>query len=191
MNYKIDPSNLVQLIKGRRSIRSWVDKQVEDWKIKQILEAGVYAPSGSNDQRQRFMVIRSHALIKRICEIKRDWCVRSSPPIVILVLFDLGSKGSQNNLTLDKVWGRLMWQDTAASMQNMMLMAEALGLSTCWVSIAVPRKVEDIRKLLSLKERYRIACSLFIGYGAVSPDIETAKWLGKPIRRNMSRHIIS
>lgn len=190
MDYKIVPQDLLQLIKGRRSIRKWVDRQVEDWKVQQILEAGAYAPSGANDQRQRFMVIRNRDLIKKICDIKKDWTPESNPSLVIMTLFDLGSEGKHNNLTLHKLWGRLMWQDTAASMQNMMLMAEALGLSSCWVSIAMPRKVKAIRKLLGLKERYRIACSLFIGYRVATPNIEIAKWLGKPIKRNMIRYII-
>jgi len=190
LDYEIDSSTLLQLIKGRRSVRKWVDRQVEDWKVQQILEAGAYAPSGANDQRQRFMVIRNRDLIKKICDIKKDWCVKSNPPLIILVLFDLGSRGMKNNLVPDKIWGRLLWQDTAASMQNMMLMVEALGLSSCWVSIAMPRKVKAIRKLLGLKERYRITCSLFIGYRVATPNIEIAKWLGKPIKRNMARYII-
>lgn len=190
MNYKIDPQNLLQLIKGRRSIRKWVDRQVEDWKVQQILEAGAYAPSGANDQRQRFMPVRDRGLIKNICGIKRDWCIESNPPLIILVLFDLGSQGAKNNLRPDKVWWRLLWQDTAASMQNMMLMAEALGLSSCWVSIALPHRVETVRKLLSLKGGYGIACSLFIGYRAATPDIETARWLGRPIKRNLSKFIL-
>ena len=190
MNYEIDPRNLLKLIKGRRSVRKWSDKSVEGWKVQQILEAGAYAPSGANDQRQRFMVIRNRDIIKKICDIKKDWCIKNNPPLIMLVLFDLGSKGAKNNLRPGKVWWRLLWQGTAASMQNMILMAEALRLSSCWVSIALHHRVEAVRKLLGLEERYRIACSLFVGYGAATPDIETARWLGKPIKRNMSKYRI-
>lgn len=191
MDYKINPENLLQLIKGRRSVRKWLDRSVEDWKIQQILEAGAYAPSGANDQRQRFMVIRDHNLIKKICDIKTDWCIRNNPPLIILVLSDLDPPGAQNNLKPDKIWWRLLWQDTAASMENMILMAEALGLASCWVSIALPSRIEATRKLLELEDRYQITCSLFLGYGVMTPDIETAKWLGRPVKRNVSKFIIS
>lgn len=167
-----------------------MDRHVENWKIQQILEAGVYAPSGSNDQRQRFMVIKDCGVIKKICDIKRNWCIKNNPPLIILTLFDLGSQGVENNFRPGKIWWRLLWQDTAASMQNMMLMAEALDLSSCWVSIAIPYRIEAVRKLLVIEERYRIACSLFIGYRLATPDIETARWLQKPIKRDMSKYII-
>ena len=47
-------------------------------------------------------------------------------------------------------WSRFIWQDTAATMMNMMLMAEALGLKTCWVSVEpkqLSNKEENIREI--------------------------------------------
>ena len=190
MDYKIVPQDLLQLIKGRRSIRKWLDRRVEDWKIRQILEAGVYAPSGSNDQRQRFMAIADYKRIEEFCRVKGNWCTENNPSLIIMSLFDLGAKGNHNNNKLGKTWGHLMWQDTAASMQNMTLMAEALGLSSCWVSLVLFRRLKAIRGLLGLDKRYRIAGSLFVGYRVATPDIKIAKWLGKPIKRNMARYII-
>lgn len=193
--YRIKSVCLLQLIKGRRSIRRWFTFPAEQREIDKILEAGAFAPSGANDQRTRLLLITNPELIKKLCIIKGDWEQHSFPPAIILVLFDLGKKGRLNNQVLDKDWYKLMWQDTAASMQNMMLMAEALGLSTCWVSLAFEHETKAVKEVLSLPDRYKIASALFIGYGkgakTIYEDYEKLMWLGKPVKRNVAEFILT
>lgn len=196
ISYRIKSASLSELIKGRRSIRRWHTFPVEQPEIDRILEAGAFAPSGCNDQRQRFLVVKDSETIKKICRAKgeRDWPWHNPPPLIILVLFDLGKKGTLNNQALDKIWYRLMWQDTAASMQNMMLMAESFGLSTCWVSLAFEREKKLVKEALNLPDRYTITCSLFLGYGRNAKTIYgnygKLQWQGRPVKRNVSEFIL-
>jgi nitroreductase/NAD-dependent dihydropyrimidine dehydrogenase PreA subunit len=54
----VNPPALMQLMRTRRSIRSYTDEPVSDDDLKALLQAAVYAPSGHNDQSWQFIVIR-------------------------------------------------------------------------------------------------------------------------------------
>jgi nitroreductase len=51
--------DFMEIIKGRRSIRKYLPTEVEDEKVKQILESGQWAPSASNKQPWHFIVVRN------------------------------------------------------------------------------------------------------------------------------------
>ncbi len=184
----MNPDDLMDLIKTRRSIRKWLSKPVEEEKIKKILTAGVYAPSAANCQKTRFHVIRDKGVIMEICKNTSPWFKKVYPSIIIAVLFDLGKPNPQN-LNYKKThhaWSRFIWQDTAAAMMNMMLMAEALGLKTCWVSVIPstlgPQRIR-LRRLLNVTRRYVLACFLFVGYSDQKIDVNTYTHSGLPIKR--------
>jgi len=187
---RLDYRDEFQLIKHRRSIRKWKHYPVEKNELRLVLEAGALAPSGANDQRLRLLPLQDPGLIKQICEIKEDWTTANNPEVIVLSLFDLAAKGRLNNRRLEGHWSRLFWQDTAAAMENMMLMAESLGLSTCWVSLVLKDREARVRKLLQINKRYLIACALFLGYGDQKRDYETAMWLKRPLKRDLNKIIL-
>lgn len=185
----------MQLIKSRRSIRRWLTKPVEEEKIRKILTAGIYAPSAANCQKTRFHVVRDKRLIMGICKNTSPWFRDVYPDKIIAVLFDL-AKPNPQGLNVNRphhAWARFIWQDTAAAMMNMMLMAEALGLKTCWVSV-IPRKLgnqqERIRRLLKVSGRFVLTCFLFLGYSNQKVDVNTFKHSGLPIKRNMKESVL-
>ncbi|MBU4341978.1 MAG: nitroreductase family protein, partial [Candidatus Altiarchaeota archaeon] len=49
---------ILDIIKNRRSVREFLDKEVDDSLIEKILEAGRWAPSGLNNQPWRFVIVR-------------------------------------------------------------------------------------------------------------------------------------
>jgi len=189
------PDCLLELIKNRRSIRKWLPKPVEDEKISKILTAGSYAPSAANCQKTRFHVVRDKRLIAAICRNTSPWFKNVYPENIIAVLFDLDKPNPQNlnYKSPHHAWSRFIWQDTACAMMNMMLMAEALGLKTCWVSI-IPSKLgpqrQRLRQLLKINRRYVLTCFLFIGYSNQKVDINTATHSGLPIKRSEQEHIL-
>jgi len=162
---------------------------VEESKIEMALEAGLYAPSAANTQKTRLYVIRSLDLIAEVARNTSPWFQNSFPNVIIAVLFDLGKRDPQklNFLTPHSSWSRFIWQDTACAMMNMILMAEALGLRTCWVSV-IPDELgpyqENIRRALRVHPRYVLASLLFLGYSDEQVDVETAYHAGLPIKRN-------
>lgn len=191
----MESSELLELIKSRRSIRRWLPKPVEEEKISKILTAGIYAPCACNYQATRFHVIRDKALIVAISKNTAPWFRNIYPPIIIAVLFDVGKPHPLGfNFSKPHPWSRFIWQDTAAAMMNMMLMADALRLKTCWVSI-IPSKLgpqrQMIRQLLKINRRYVLACLLFLGYSNEKVDINIAKHYNVPIKRVEQKYILN
>ena len=59
-------NDLTTLIKGRRSIRNWQDKDVSEDLLMQAIELATWAPSGGNQQNWRFYIIRNKTTLKAI-----------------------------------------------------------------------------------------------------------------------------
>lgn len=115
-----------EVIFGRRSVRNFLDRQVEKEKINQLIEAAIYAPSASNKQAWKFVVIEDENIKKSICSINgsvinagTDIIIRA--PIGIVVLY-------RNDVSKNYIQYKDTIQSAAAAIQNMQLMAYNLGL---------------------------------------------------------------
>lgn len=179
---------LLELIKNRRSIRKWLPKLVPEDVTLKILEAGCYAPSAANYQGVKLKVLRSKREIQVACQQTSPWFKRSIPNKIVLVLYDL-RKQHPENLDFNGWHNRFIWQDSACAMMNMMLMAESLGVKTCWGTIN-PEQERTLRSEFGLSERYRIASMLLMGYSDQNLNVETAVHQGKLIKRDLKAMII-
>ena len=61
-------TNLADLIRSRRSIRQWQDKEVSEGLLLQAIELAIWAPNGGNRQNWRFYVITNRETIKTIAD---------------------------------------------------------------------------------------------------------------------------
>ena len=61
-------SDLANLIKSRRSIRNWQDKDVPEALLTQAIELATWAPSGGNQQNWRFYIIKNKTAMKTIAD---------------------------------------------------------------------------------------------------------------------------
>ena len=61
-------TDLENLIKSRRSIRSWQDKEVTEALLLQAIELATWAPNGGNRQNWHFYVIVNRDTIKAIAD---------------------------------------------------------------------------------------------------------------------------
>jgi nitroreductase len=64
----MNTSELAALIKGRRSIRSWLGKPVDEDMLLQAIELATWAPNGGNQQNWRFIVILDQNVITSIAD---------------------------------------------------------------------------------------------------------------------------
>ena len=78
-----------EAIKVRRSIRKFAPDDVPDEMIEQMLEAARLAPSGSNRQPWRFMVLRDREGRQALCRICLDQRFIEEAPVVIVCFGDL------------------------------------------------------------------------------------------------------
>jgi nitroreductase len=152
----------LNLIKNRRSVRRYVQGKVppEEYILK-ILEAGIWAPSGLNNQPWKFVIVKDPEVKKRLAELTRYYKVVESAPVLIAVLLDK-----------EKMYHQIKdHQSAGACLQNMMLMATALGLGTCWLGEILNRE-KEVKEVLGLNpEAYELCAVLAVGY----PDDSTPR----------------
>lgn len=139
MNEDAKKNETLNVIRSRRSTRAYLPEQIEASELEAILEAGIYAPSASNQQPWHFSVIQNKELIDRLsdefCSMARvseneyfrqfvkneNFHVFYHAPTVIIL------SGDENRKTAIV--------DTAAAVQNMMIAAESMDIGTCWIGL--------------------------------------------------------
>lgn len=118
-------NDTIKTLLNRRSIRKFKPEQIKDEELEAILEAGKYAPSGSNQQSCIFIVIQDKETLKKISEMnaavmgKENFDPYYGAPTVILVL------ANKNKAT--------PVEDGCLALGNMLNAAYSLGLGSCWV----------------------------------------------------------
>jgi pyruvyl transferase EpsI len=138
--------NLVQeTIDNRRTIRKWKATKIPNNVINDIIHTGVNAPSGANSQCVRFKPITDSNLLNKFYEFHKY--KKDGPPLIILVGYDFGVKGTVNYNRNNKNWEVLKYQDVAASIENMLLYCESVGLACCWLSYLLPNYQEFLTSI--------------------------------------------
>lgn len=158
----MNSKELLTLIKKRRSVRTFKSLEIKFDDIMEIVESGIYAPSGSNSQCYRFIVITNKTDICFLSKKKLSWINES--PCCILVYADLTQcKYLYGNR--HKVFQYLPYQDCAMAMQNMLLMATAKGISSCVVHLSEEWKTaKEIKKYYGLMDRDELMGIVVLGY---------------------------
>ncbi|MGQ9542634.1 MAG: nitroreductase family protein [Candidatus Bathyarchaeia archaeon] len=134
---------VLEAIKGRRSVRSFLSKDVSKSQIETIIECATSAPSAGNLQPWEFIIVRSPERRKALARAALNQDFIEEAPVVIVVLADQARSA--------RVYGRrgaelFSIQDTAAAIQNMLLTAYSMGLGTCWVGAFNEDEVSEIVK---------------------------------------------
>ncbi len=155
--------NLLGIVRGRRSIRRFKPDPVPEEDLVEILEAATWAPSAGNAQPWRFIVVRDPGLKRGLVAAALGQDFVAEAPVVIVVCADLERARRAYG---DRGVGLYCIQDTAAATQNMLLVAHAKGLGTCWVGAF---SEEDVRKTLSLPAGLRPVALVPLGYPAQEP----------------------
>ena len=164
---------VAEVIRNRRSIRHYIDKDVEIEKIYKIIEAGQWAPTATNKQEARFIYINDKEKIQSLCKNGTAQFVRACNQM-ILVLYD-------NRIDNIEYHDDIL--SGAAVIQNMLLQAEELGVSTCWVANLPAKSI--LRKLFSIPAYYDPISLITLGYAIQQPkDVERKHSLENIIFRN-------
>ena len=154
---------LWEAIKGRRSVRAFLDRPITRETIEHLLEAAIWAPSGGNAQTWSFIVLTDPAEIQRIKIVSPG--LLGDPTAVIVVCQDLvqaRAKGGELGETF------LAPIDAAMATQNLLLAAYAEGLGTC--TIASFHK-KGVGRLLKLSEGVEPILLVSVGWPAEAPPV--------------------
>ena len=184
-----------EAIVTRRSTRSYKPDPVEAEKMDRILEAGRYAPSGSNSQQNHFLVITDEQILSKLAEYARnafakmeitegmyvslrnsillskkgDYRFCYNAPVLVVIA---NQKDYGNNIA-----------DVVAAAENMMILANELDLGSCYINqlkwLNEEPSLVSYLQSLGMKETERVYGSVIFGY----PDTADGLPIRKPLER--------
>jgi nitroreductase len=157
--------NILDIIKNRRSVREFKDQEIPESAIDALVEALRWAPSAGNLQSRKFYFVLNEELRNKLAQagLRQDFVsfiVRA--PLVIVACADLRIASRYGDRGKDLY----CIQDTAASVQNLLLAAHDLGLGTCWVGAFNENRVKEI---LDMPDYLRPVVIVPVGYPAKTP----------------------
>ena len=154
--------DLLKAIVERRSVRSFQDDPVPEDRLRRLVEAGIWAPSGGNAQTWRFIIVSDGVSIRRLKMLSPG--LLGNPPAVIVICQDI-AEAERKGAKLGKEVLSLM--DSAMAAQNIILAAYAEGLGTCIVRSFHPGGVQ---KLLKLPQYIEPQILISVGVPASVPE---------------------
>lgn len=175
---------VIEAIRDRRSIRKYKADKIKDEDILQIIEAARLAPSGSNTQPWKFIIIKDEATKKKIVEVdhKQKWMLTA--PVFIVCVSDIRTR--IEDVDLESFWEdspqpelKLVIRDTAIAISYMLLEAQHLKLGTCWTGWY---EQEKMRKVLELPEYLYVSGIITLGYADEKPEMRPRKSLDEIVR---------
>lgn len=154
-------NEVLKAITNRRTIRRFKPDPIGEEKLQMILEAGRWAPSFSNLQPWRFIVIKDKGLKGDLDKATRESVLHlgiNEAPLVILVCVDR---------RIDPLHAI---EAGAAATQNMTLAAHSLGLGAGWIGIWGTEAETSIQNIFKFPEMVRVVSLLPIGLPDESPE---------------------
>ena len=141
----------------RRSIRKYLDKEVSDEIIEELLHAAMSGPSACNRRPWIFYVIKDQDKLNELRKASRF--SNMNAPLAIVVV---GALSRSLPLQLKDFW----IQDCSAATENILLRATDLGLGSLWCGIyPQKRPVERVKKILGITNSDIPLNIIYIGYG--------------------------
>ncbi|MCD8307607.1 MAG: nitroreductase family protein [Clostridia bacterium] len=156
------------LVQERYSCKSYdPDKEIEEDKLRYILNCGRLAPTAKNLQEQHIYVARSKEALQKVDQITP---CRYGAPVVLIIAFDSSSvftyPGGKRDSGIE---------DAAIVATHMMLAAKDCGIDSCMINKLDP---DEAACILSLPANEKILMLMDLGYASAS---------AKPLPNHTSR----
>lgn len=154
----------------RRSVKTYLDKEVSDELIESVVAAGLNAPSGMNKQLTKIVVIKDKDLINEIAKLNAGVMGMGRDPFynapVLIVVF-----ASKETYTYK--------EDGSLVMGNLLNQAHLLGLGACWIhrayeSFETPEG-KKLKEKFNLSDDYVGVGNCILGYTKDAPQDKERK----------------
>ena len=183
--------HVLTVIKGRRSTRKFLPKEIPDDVLMQIIDAGRFAPSNTNRQGWKFLIIKNQQLKDKIHEevsrkvedilnsvksrvkfrairaYTKYFTFFNDAPVLMIALYNKPSVVAEllmkDTKRVEMISGELI--SVSMACQNIQLMAHSLGLGTCILTGPLVA-YEKIKEMLNLSDFHEICCFIAAGYPA-------------------------
>lgn len=185
-NFQIDPENLLNFIKFRRTIRQFKDQEVETEKISKIIEAGRFTETGGNMQDVSYTVLRENLEELRGLTLKSlknmgEYLLDNLTPETMVykryanMWIDMYREYIENPQSEDRLFFNApaiivvtanSQVNGALASSNMELMTNALGLGTVFSGFLTKaaNETKEIRDFIQVKEGKEVVTCMIVGY---------------------------
>ena len=155
---------LLEIMKNRRSVRKYTQEPIAEEKLEKILQAGLLSASGRARRPWEFIVVRNKETLKSMSECRVGAAkMLEGADTAIVVIADPEKTD---------VWT----EDCSIAMANMHLMADSLGIGSCWIQGRL-REAPDGRtteeylsELLQFPKQYKLEAILSLGIAVEHPE---------------------
>lgn len=160
--------DILSAIKGRISVRKFLDEKIKTEVLEDIVDCGRLAPSGHNRQAWVFLVITDEVMKEKISiETRYGKFIKDAPACIAVFC----SEEATTPL-----------EDACAATENMILAAGSYGLGTCWVNAYKKEHSENIKTLLKCPVNMELMTLLALGHPEEIPPRRTKKALLEVIK---------
>ncbi|HOF60348.1 MAG TPA: nitroreductase family protein [Candidatus Latescibacteria bacterium] len=143
------------VIKTRRSVRAFADRQVPREVLEDIVDCGRLAATARNEQPWEFIVVTDPAMRAKIADLAEyGKFIAQASACIVVVCKD----------------GRYFLEDGSAASQNILLGAWAHGVGSCWVAGDKKPYAVDVAKVLGVPDGYRVISLIALGYPQAPPS---------------------
>jgi len=166
-------SKVLEIIKERYSVRSYLDKPIEEEKLNIILEAARLAPSASNSQPWHFYIVKNREKIKALAEkmplgtqVVGNAFISEAPVVIVATAGPISVLHKVAAFIVNRRWYYL---DIGIAVEHMALAAWEQGIGSCWIGWFDEKK---IKRLLDIPGDQEVIAMLTLGY----PKEERPNW---------------
>ncbi|MEY8532126.1 nitroreductase family protein [Blautia pseudococcoides] len=161
---------VMENILTRRSIRAFQNKEIPKNELEQIVQAGLYAPSGQNRQTWKFTVVTDRDKIRKLAEVigrklGRDGYDMYSPQVLVIP-----SNEKENRHSME---------DNACALENIFLAAHSFGIGSVWINqmrdLCQESEVREILNSWDIPRSHKVFGMAALGYAAASENKEVKK----------------
>ena len=160
--------NVFEAIKTRRSVRKYKPQPIPEEHLNQILTAAQLAPSASNRQPWRFIVVRDPEIKRSLGVAARNQTWISDAGVIIAAL-----AMDKKNPEISERWAE---RDVMTAIEHMVLAAWELGYGSCWVGAF---EEDQVKGLLKVPKEMTVIILLPIGVPDQQPEPKSRKALAE------------
>ena len=154
-----------EVIKKRESIRDYEYRAISEDKLHNVLEAARLAPSASNRQRWKFIVVREDERRRELSRATGAQTHVANAPVVIAAVTTMPEYVMRSGVPAHPI-------DLAIAVDHMTLAAVDQGLGTCWIG---GFHQEEVKNILEVPENYRVVVMLTLGFPKTTGKVKVRK----------------
>ncbi len=167
----MEKNPVIEAMLGRRSIRRYQERPVENEKIDALIRCAAASPSAGNGRPAHFIVVRDRETLMRMSDIHPYGTMLAKAPVAVVIC------GEKERSDLSSLYWE---QDCAAAMENLLVAAEGMGLGAVWLGVChLPDGGSAIAEVLQVPETVPVMGIASIGY----PGEEKRPHSGDPQER--------